>query len=76
MRRPFCASFLKHQLTLSLTGDAKTIYGCHLELGDYLVNRNGGAFDREEYRKRPEQFDSLFHSKVRRAFSRVPRNSR
>ncbi|TNY24064.1 Saccharopine dehydrogenase-domain-containing protein [Rhodotorula diobovata] len=49
---------------IAKSGDAKTIYGCHLELGDYLVNRNGGAFDREEYRKHPEQFDSVFHSKI------------
>ncbi|GAA6055041.1 hypothetical protein JCM3770_006708 [Rhodotorula araucariae] len=44
--------------------DTKTIYACHLELGDYLVNRKGGAFDREEYRKHPERFESVFHSEI------------
>ncbi|BGP51397.1 hypothetical protein JCM10450v2_007339 [Rhodotorula kratochvilovae] len=49
---------------LAKSGDTRTIYACHLELSDYLVNREGGAFDREEYRKHPERFESVFHSKV------------
>ncbi|BGO95319.1 hypothetical protein JCM10020v2_007033 [Rhodotorula toruloides] len=41
-----------------------TIYACHLELADYLVDRSGKAFDREEYRAHPERFDSVFHEKI------------
>ncbi|GAA5839177.1 hypothetical protein JCM9279_002618 [Rhodotorula babjevae] len=46
------------------SGDNKTIYACHLELGDYLVNRDGKPFDREHYRQHPEEFDSVFHTKI------------
>ncbi|GAA5891472.1 hypothetical protein JCM8208_007293 [Rhodotorula glutinis] len=46
------------------SGDVKTIYACHLELADYLVNRDGKPFEREHYRKHPDQFESVFHSKV------------
>ncbi|BGP35159.1 hypothetical protein JCM10296v2_006989 [Rhodotorula toruloides] len=44
--------------------DLTTIYACHLELADYLVDRSGKAFDREEYRTHPERFDSVFHEKI------------
>ncbi|GAA5979312.1 hypothetical protein JCM11641_001991 [Rhodosporidiobolus odoratus] len=45
-------------------GDAGQIYACHLELGDYLQHVEGRPFDREEYRKFPERFTSVFHSKI------------
>lgn len=45
-------------------GPPNEICACHLELSDYLVDRSGKAFDREEYRKHPERFDSVFHEKV------------
>lgn len=48
-----------------ILGAPTTIYACHLELADYLVDRSGKAFDREEYRAHPERFDSVFHEKVR-----------
>lgn len=44
--------------------DQRTVYACHLELSDYLVNRTGKAFDRAEYREYPERFESVFHNKV------------
>ncbi|GAA5862039.1 hypothetical protein JCM3774_006149 [Rhodotorula dairenensis] len=42
----------------------RTVYACHLELADYLINRTGKAFDRAEYREHPERFESVFHSKI------------
>ncbi|GAA5888440.1 hypothetical protein JCM6882_008620 [Rhodosporidiobolus microsporus] len=45
-------------------GDTRKIYACHLELGDYLVHQDGKPFDREEYRKHPGRFSSVFHSKI------------
>ncbi|GAA5864875.1 hypothetical protein JCM1840_004934 [Sporobolomyces johnsonii] len=44
--------------------DLRRIYACHLELGDYLVSREGQPFDREQYRKHPEDFTSVFHEKI------------
>ncbi|GAA5862042.1 hypothetical protein JCM8547_001567 [Rhodosporidiobolus lusitaniae] len=44
--------------------DTRTIYACHLELGDYLVHRDGRPFDREEYRKHPQDFASTFSNKI------------
>lgn len=58
-------------LKLHLAGDRRTVFACHLELGDYLVHRTGAPFDREEYRAYPERFESAFHSKVRSPGERV-----
>ncbi|BGP19894.1 hypothetical protein JCM10213_008632 [Rhodosporidiobolus nylandii] len=46
------------------TVDTKQIYACHLELADYLVHVDGRPFERDEYRKHPERFTSVFHSKI------------
>ncbi|GAA6018952.1 hypothetical protein JCM8202_000615 [Rhodotorula sphaerocarpa] len=46
------------------SSDRRTVFACHLELGDYLVHRTGAPFDREEYRAYPERFESAFHSKI------------
>ncbi|GAA5990344.1 hypothetical protein JCM10908_007326 [Rhodotorula pacifica] len=46
------------------SNDLRTVYACHLELSDYLVNRTGQAFDRTEYREHPERFESVFHEKI------------
>jgi len=56
--------------SIARAGDIKIIYACHLELANYLVNRDGKPFEREQYRKHPDQFESVFHTKVRLALHR------
>jgi hypothetical protein len=51
--------------------DTRQVYALHLQLADYLVRGDGGKFDRERYRSHPEEFSSVFHSKVR-YFSFLP----
>ncbi|GAA5827914.1 hypothetical protein JCM11251_007729 [Rhodosporidiobolus azoricus] len=52
------------KLTSGSNVDNKKIYACHLELSDYLVHQDGKPFDRDEYRKNPQRFSSVFHSKI------------
>lgn len=50
----------------SSAADLSKIYAVQLELKDWLVPRNdpSRAFDREEYRKHPEAFKSVFAERI------------
>lgn len=40
------------------------IYGCVVSRSDYLVRKEGGKFDREEYQSHPERYVSTFASEI------------
>lgn len=47
--------------------DVSKIYAVQLELKDWLKNKEGKAFDREEYRQHPDRFESSFAKDVSRS---------
>ncbi|KAJ3014640.1 UNVERIFIED_CONTAM: hypothetical protein HDU68_000188 [Siphonaria sp. JEL0065] len=44
--------------------DNKKVYGCKVQMEDYIVKKDGGKFDRQEYLSRPGLYESVFHEKV------------
>nr|CRX79225.1 hypothetical protein ls5931a1_00038 [Leucosporidium scottii] len=48
------------RITADENADVSKIYAVQLELKDWLKNKEGKAFDREEYRQHPERFESSF----------------
>ncbi|KAJ3328333.1 hypothetical protein HDU76_010155, partial [Blyttiomyces sp. JEL0837] len=44
--------------------DNHKVYGCQVEMEDYIVKKDGGPFSREEYLAHPERFTSVFHEKI------------
>ncbi|KAJ3235224.1 hypothetical protein HDU78_005295 [Chytriomyces hyalinus] len=44
--------------------DNRKVYGCQVDMADYLVRKKGGRFNRSEYLTNPEQYDSIFHEKI------------
>ena len=40
------------------------VYGCVVNMHDWLVRKSDGGFDRVEYREYPERYESTFNAKV------------
>ncbi|RKO88157.1 Saccharopine dehydrogenase-domain-containing protein [Blyttiomyces helicus] len=40
------------------------VYACQVKPQDYLVQKDGSAYNREHYHKHPEAYQSTFHEKV------------
>lgn len=40
------------------------IYACYIPASAYLVKIGGGTYDRADYRARPDEYRSVFASKV------------
>ncbi|KAJ3340193.1 hypothetical protein HDU93_007283 [Gonapodya sp. JEL0774] len=44
--------------------DPKRLYACQVKAEDYAVRKDGKPFEREDYMKHPELYESVFHEKV------------
>lgn len=44
--------------------DHRKVYGCQVLPNDYLIKKNGGKFDKDEYISKPELYQSVFSQKV------------
>ncbi|KAJ3128077.1 hypothetical protein HK100_009383, partial [Physocladia obscura] len=44
--------------------DNKKVYGCKVNMEDYIVKKDGGSFNRQEYLDKPELYESVFHEKI------------
>jgi alpha-aminoadipic semialdehyde synthase len=47
------------------------VYGCVVSRSDYLIRKEGGKFDRDEYQNYPERYVSTFASEVKRKTSKL-----
>ncbi|ORY48201.1 hypothetical protein BCR33DRAFT_757622 [Rhizoclosmatium globosum] len=44
--------------------DNKKVYGVRVDMQDYIVRKDGGAFSRQEYLSNPELYESVFHERI------------
>nr|KAJ3417907.1 hypothetical protein HK105_000609 [Polyrhizophydium stewartii] len=52
------------RLATSTSFDNHKVYACQVRPEDYLVRKDGGVFNRDEYFKHPELYESVFHEKI------------
>ena len=48
----------------STSFDSKKVYGCRVDMQDYLVSKDASPFDRKKYIEFPERFESVFADKI------------
>ncbi|KAI9351101.1 Saccharopine dehydrogenase-domain-containing protein [Zopfochytrium polystomum] len=44
--------------------DNRKVYGCMVQMQDYIERKDGGEFSRSEYLARPDLYKSVFHEKI------------